>query len=291
MMGISAGFIVGGLAAVAAITLQILICIWTYRDAENKGMNALLWAVLVFLIPGFITLLIYLIVRTDNNKIVCSNCNTRVNSNIKFCSNCGMELRPADIEIDKQEEFKKGQKKLLIGIFTALGVNIICAVMTVVFFILGAINLAERAVDWGSNLDINDLYDDIADAFIDFDRALGEEDFNISYKDDRVIITNDDGEEIVHIDGASEKVNLNDFNIGFKDGRVIITNDNGEEIIHIDEDSEKVNLNDFNISFKDGRVIITNDDGEEIIHFDEDSSISNKELNESIKNAIKEASE
>lgn len=233
MMGISAGFIVGGLAAVAAITLQILICIWTYRDAENKGMNALLWAVLVFLIPGFITLLIYLIVRTDNNKIVCSNCNTRVNSNIKFCSNCGMELRPADIEIDKQEEFKKGQKKLLIGIFTALGVNIICAVMTVVFFILGAINLAERTVEWGRNLDLDEISEDVTDAFTEFDKALGDEEFNINVKDNVVVITGADGEEIIRVDGNNDEVNINN-----KEMRKYIKEHGGDDSLSDDEIDE-----------------------------------------------------
>ena len=232
MAGLSAGFIVGGFAAIASITMVILLGIWTYKDAENKGMIPLLWTAIVVLVPSFIGLIVYLIVRTDNNKIVCSNCNARVNSNMKFCSSCGMELRPADIDLDEQEAFKSGQKKLLIGIFTALGVNIICAVMTVVFFIIGAINLAERTIEWGSNLDLNEISEDITDAFTEFDKALGDEEFNINVKDDVVVITGADGEEIIRVDGNSDEVNINS-----KEMRDYIKNHGGDASIS-DEDIE-----------------------------------------------------
>lgn len=210
------GIFLGGIVAIASITMVILLGIWTYKDAENKGMIPLLWTAVVVLVPSFIGLIVYLIVRTDNSKVVCSNCKTRVNSNIKFCSNCGYELSPAQEDAEQQAAFKSGQKKLLIGIFSALAVNIICGVMMVVFFIIGGLHMAERvvdwtgrAIDWTNEIDIDDLSEDITDALSEFDRALGDEDINISIKDDQVIITNDDGEEIIHIDGDSEEVNIN----------------------------------------------------------------------------------
>lgn len=44
--------------------VAILLCIWVYRDAESRGMNGVLWLIVV-LIAGIIGLIIYLIVRKD----------------------------------------------------------------------------------------------------------------------------------------------------------------------------------------------------------------------------------
>jgi hypothetical protein len=44
--------------------VAILLCVWVYRDAESRGMNAALWLIIV-LITGIIGLIIYLIVRKD----------------------------------------------------------------------------------------------------------------------------------------------------------------------------------------------------------------------------------
>jgi uncharacterized membrane protein YoaK (UPF0700 family) len=44
--------------------IGILLCIWVYRDAEDRGMSGVLWLIVV-LIAGIIGLIIYLIVRKD----------------------------------------------------------------------------------------------------------------------------------------------------------------------------------------------------------------------------------
>jgi heme/copper-type cytochrome/quinol oxidase subunit 2 len=47
--------------------IGILLCIWVYRDAERRGMNGVLWLIIV-LIAGLIGLIIYLIVRKDKTS-------------------------------------------------------------------------------------------------------------------------------------------------------------------------------------------------------------------------------
>jgi heme/copper-type cytochrome/quinol oxidase subunit 2 len=47
--------------------IGILLCIWVYRDAERRGMNGVLWLIIV-LIAGIIGLIIYLIVRKDKTS-------------------------------------------------------------------------------------------------------------------------------------------------------------------------------------------------------------------------------
>ena len=225
MLGISTGFVLSGFTAIATITMIILLGIWTYKDAENKGMIPLLWTAIVVLVPSFIGLIVYLIVRTDNNKIVCSNCNTKVNSNMKYCSNCGMELKAADINLDEQTKFKNGQKKLLIGIFISMGVNIVCTVMMVVSFVIGAINIAQKTIDWAGNIDVNKLTEDVTDVFTEFDKALGNEDFNIKIKDDVIVITDESGKEILKMDGNNDEININS-----KQMREYIKEHGGDEI-------------------------------------------------------------
>jgi heme/copper-type cytochrome/quinol oxidase subunit 2 len=47
--------------------IGILLCIWVYRDAESRGMNGVLWLIVV-LIAGIIGLIIYLVVRKEKGS-------------------------------------------------------------------------------------------------------------------------------------------------------------------------------------------------------------------------------
>ena len=42
--------------------IAILLCVWVYRDAEERGMGGVLWLIVV-LLTGILGLIIYLIVR------------------------------------------------------------------------------------------------------------------------------------------------------------------------------------------------------------------------------------
>jgi len=41
----------------------ILISIWVYKDAKKKEMNAFVWILIIWLIPFFVGLIVYLKVR------------------------------------------------------------------------------------------------------------------------------------------------------------------------------------------------------------------------------------
>ena len=80
--------------------LWIVVIVWVYRDAERRGMNGVLWSLLVF-IGNLIGLLIYLIVRSDNLPIIqavrntepCPDCNRQVDSHFVYCPHCGKRLQ------------------------------------------------------------------------------------------------------------------------------------------------------------------------------------------------------
>jgi len=48
---------------VIPIFFLILISIWVYKDAKKREMNAFVWILIIWLIPFFIGLIVYLKVR------------------------------------------------------------------------------------------------------------------------------------------------------------------------------------------------------------------------------------
>ena len=91
--------------SLALLVIWIFVVVWVYRDAERRGMNGVLWALLVF-IGNLIGLLIYLIVRSNTltspqetsstppASQKCPNCQLPLSPSYVFCPNCGISLQP-----------------------------------------------------------------------------------------------------------------------------------------------------------------------------------------------------
>jgi len=64
------GLILGGICLLASwlifFILGLLLCVWVYRDAKSRGMEAGIW-VLVVVLAGILGLIIYLVVRRDHS--------------------------------------------------------------------------------------------------------------------------------------------------------------------------------------------------------------------------------
>jgi RNA polymerase subunit RPABC4/transcription elongation factor Spt4 len=81
------------------LIIWIFVIVWVYRDAERRGMNGVLWALLVF-IGNLIGLLIYLIVRSDSlpsqttapRMQACCSCQKSVGADFAFCPHCGAQM-------------------------------------------------------------------------------------------------------------------------------------------------------------------------------------------------------
>ena len=99
------------LASVTLLILWIAVIVWVYRDAEQRGMNGVLWALLVF-IGNLIGLLIYLIVRSDNVPAVqtakithpCPNCQKPLAPHFVFCPHCGTRIQAVCPKCEKSVE-------------------------------------------------------------------------------------------------------------------------------------------------------------------------------------------
>ncbi len=91
----------------------IIISVWVYKDAKQRGLNALLWAILVFIIGNFGGLILYLLVGRTQNNVVCSKCNSTTSGNGIFCSTCGEKIE-AKVK-DKTVRSYKGVLIALVG--------------------------------------------------------------------------------------------------------------------------------------------------------------------------------
>ncbi len=89
-----AGAITGGMFVLSCL---LFILGYVYRDAKRRGMNPVLWTVLVLLLSGpyvFIGLIVYLLIR-DPLPYSCPQCAATVSARFNFCPNCKCNLRPA----------------------------------------------------------------------------------------------------------------------------------------------------------------------------------------------------
>lgn len=61
-----------------------------YKDAKALGLNAWLWAIMAVVIPNFIGVIIYLVVRsTTAKKVTCSVCGAQIKEDYNVCPECG----------------------------------------------------------------------------------------------------------------------------------------------------------------------------------------------------------
>ncbi len=82
------GFMTGAIIAVI-----FLMCGYVYRDAKRRGMNALLWLLLVIFIPNALGFIVYFLVRHPLTE-KCPRCGAAVSAGFNFCPKCNYALAP-----------------------------------------------------------------------------------------------------------------------------------------------------------------------------------------------------
>lgn len=76
-----------------SLLLPILIGVFVYKDAKKRNMDAVLWTVIAIFAPGFIGLIIYLIMRSNYPDLQCPSCAQPVTEAYAICPHCGYNLR------------------------------------------------------------------------------------------------------------------------------------------------------------------------------------------------------
>lgn len=80
------------------LVIWLMVIFWVYRDAENRGLSGMLWALLVF-IGNLIALIIYLIIRTEHSAagitdtaLNCPHCKKSISAGYAYCPHCGKSI-------------------------------------------------------------------------------------------------------------------------------------------------------------------------------------------------------
>lgn len=80
---------------VMVAAIPIVIGTYVYRDATQRGINAVLWTLIALFAPMLIGFIIYLLMRSNYPNLKCQNCNEFVNEEYVVCPKCNTKLRPA----------------------------------------------------------------------------------------------------------------------------------------------------------------------------------------------------
>lgn len=131
----------------------IFLGMWTYRDAKNRGLDPAKWAAIVVLVPNLMGLIIYFIVGRGEERVNCSNCNSKVHIKSKYCMNCGNEIdRVGNSNVNQDE---KPTKALLIGFIVSL------IVMLIIFMGIGYMVFTEDDFEFNSGISIGSIQNNI----------------------------------------------------------------------------------------------------------------------------------
>ncbi len=83
------------IVGVLFLVVSTVLGLYVYRDAKARGMNAALWTLVTVLVPAFVGLMIYVVVRNGYGGLRCGVCQAPVHQSLVFCPQCGAKLRPA----------------------------------------------------------------------------------------------------------------------------------------------------------------------------------------------------
>jgi RNA polymerase subunit RPABC4/transcription elongation factor Spt4 len=83
-----------GIVAGVVMAAMILLIGYVYADAKRRGMNAVLWTLLVILLPKLLGFVVYFMLRKPL-LAPCPNCRWPIGSEFAYCPKCGFALAPA----------------------------------------------------------------------------------------------------------------------------------------------------------------------------------------------------
>jgi hypothetical protein len=84
------------ISILTGIVLAIIILMIGYVNADSKrrGMNSLLWTLLVICVPKALGFIAYFLLRKPLVR-PCPNCGTPLGSDFRYCQKCGYALSPS----------------------------------------------------------------------------------------------------------------------------------------------------------------------------------------------------
>jgi double zinc ribbon protein len=83
-----------GIVAGMVLAATLLLIGYVYADSKRRGMNALLWTLLVIVIPKAIGFIAYFLLRKPL-LAPCPNCRWPIGSDFAYCPKCGYAATPS----------------------------------------------------------------------------------------------------------------------------------------------------------------------------------------------------
>jgi hypothetical protein len=77
----------------AFLVIIVLMIGYVNADSKRRGMNSLLWTLLVIFVPKALGFLAYFLLRKPL-MMPCPNCGTTVGKDFRFCTKCGYAVTP-----------------------------------------------------------------------------------------------------------------------------------------------------------------------------------------------------
>jgi hypothetical protein len=139
------------LAGALVFMVPVLIGLYVYKDAKSRGMDATLWALVAALVPSFIGLIIYFVVRGNNINLKCAGCASPAASDWKLCPKCG-ETLPEQQSMPAVHGSAKRDRKILWILAAAIAVPVLFLAMGI--FGLMAYNTTTSSSMLGSGLPV-----------------------------------------------------------------------------------------------------------------------------------------
>lgn len=101
---------------IISLLIQIFLAIFVYKDSKKRGMEPILWTLIVIFVPNFIGLIIYLVIRSTHksnpyiNELKCNNCGTTIQKDWKVCPNCMSKL-DSSYSTDNKENMQSNTRQ------------------------------------------------------------------------------------------------------------------------------------------------------------------------------------
>lgn len=214
---------------IVKLILKIILGIWTYKDSNARGMNGLLWAVIVFIVPNLIGMLIYLVIRSKGYTIDCSNCNTKIDYDSKYCKKCGEEISYDD-SLNKVKEGKNNKLALII------------VIILVIFSVFGYSGITFLLNSQNTNYEYANIIEQVVEDDVDYSIRLREYNKTIN----KGIKFDNEKNKVVkykfNLTDGKAKLIIKDSkgNVIYKDN--IIIKKKTEKIIEINDEIKEVNV-------------------------------------------------
>lgn len=78
---------------ITILAIPVLVGVYVYKDAKKHNMDAVLWTLIAILVPGFVGLIIYLVVRSNDVNVNCPKCKKPISYEYSLCPYCGEQLK------------------------------------------------------------------------------------------------------------------------------------------------------------------------------------------------------